>query len=322
MGKRRVDEESDSDIDVSSTDSETELESTQQQQQQQQEGATTIQETVDVDFDFFDLNPQIDFHATKNFLRQLFGDDNGEFNLSEIADLILRENSVGTSIKTEGMESDPFAILSVINLTNNLNVAVIKQLIEYILNKTKSKTEFNIILKKLLTNQNDTTRDRKFKTGLIISERFINMPVEVIPPMYKMLLQEMEKAEDAHENYEFDYFLIISRVYQLVDPVEREDEDHEKESNRKKKNKNKKKKLANNEPKPIEMDYFHLEDQILESNTQFKGIFEYNNENKQETDSRRVFTEYGIDPKLSLILIDKDNLAKSVIEMEQQFPPP
>ncbi|KAF6069453.1 p21-C-terminal region-binding family protein [Candida albicans] len=301
MGKRRVDEESDSDIDVSSTDSETELESTQQQQQQQ-EGATTIQETVDVDFDFFDLNPQIDFHATKNFLRQLFGDDNGEFNLSEIADLILRENSVGTSIKTEGMESDPFAILSVINLTNNLNVAVIKQLIEYILNKTKSKTEFNIILKKLLTNQNDTTRDRKFKTGLIISERFINMPVEVIPPMYKMLLQEMEKAEDAHENYEFDYFLIISRVYQLVDPVEREDEDHEKESN--------------------QMDYFHLEDQILELNTQFKGIFEYNNENKQETDSRRVFTEYGIDPKLSLILIDKDNLAKSVIEMEQQFPPP
>ena len=127
MGKRRVDEESDSDIDVSSTDSETELESTQQQQQ---EGATTIQETVDVDFDFFDLNPQIDFHATKNFLRQLFGDDNGEFNLSEIADLILGENYVGTSIKTEGMESDPFAILSVINLTNNLNVAVIKQLIE------------------------------------------------------------------------------------------------------------------------------------------------------------------------------------------------
>lgn len=104
--------------------------------------------------------------------------------------------------------------------------------------------------------------------------------------------------------------------------MEREDEDHEKESNRKKKNKNKKKKLANNEPKPIEMDYFHLEDQILELNTQFKGIFEYNNENKQETDSRRVFTEYGIDPKLSLILIDKDNLAKSVIEMEQQFPPP
>ena len=47
-----------------------------------------------------------------------------------------------------------------------------------------------------------------------------------------------------------------------------------------------------------------------------------NNENKQETDSRRVFTEYGIDPKLSLILIDKDNLAKSVIEIEQQFPPP
>ena len=60
---------------------------------------------------------------------------------------------MGTSIKTEGMESDPFAILSVINLTNNLNVAVIKQLIEYISNKTKSKTEFNIILK--IVNQSE-----------------------------------------------------------------------------------------------------------------------------------------------------------------------
>lgn len=314
MGKRRVDEESDSDIDVSSTDSETELDNAAVAGEGNDDDAAAMQETVDVDFDFFDLNPQVDFHAIKNFLRQLFGDDNGEFNLSEIADLILRENSVGTSIKTEGMESDPFAILSVINLTNNLHLAVIKQLIEYILNKTKSKIEFNIILKKLLTFGKQNNDKKNLKTGLIISERFINMPVEVIPPMYKMLLQEMEKAQDAHENYEFDYFLIISRVYQLVDPVEKEDNDEVSHK--------KKKKIANNEPKPIEMDYFHLEDQILESNTQFKGIFEYNNENKQETDSRRVFTEYGIDPKLSLILIDKDNLAKSVIEMEQQFPPP
>lgn len=70
------------------------------------------------------------------------------------------------------------------------------------------------------------------------------------------------------------------------------------------------------------MDYFHMEDQVLEEYANYKGVFEYSNENKQETDSRRVFTEYGIDPKLSLILIDKDNLAKAVIEMANQFPPP
>ncbi|KAL6450987.1 BCP1 Protein BCP1 [Candida maltosa Xu316] len=306
MGKRKVDNESDSDIDVSSTDSESEETPRQQQQGDDEE----MEETVDVDFDFFDLNPAVDFHATKNFLRQLFGDDNAEFNISEIADLILRENSIGTSIKTDGKESDPFALLSVINMTNNLTNPGIKKLVEYVLLKTKNKTEFNIMLKKLLTIGNTTNNTKKLKTGLIISERLINMPVEVIPPMYKMLLDEMEKAEDAHENYEFDYFLIISRVYQLVDPVEQADENK------------KKKKISTSEPKPIEMDYFHMEDQILEENANYRGVFEYNNENKQETDSRRVFTEYGIDPKLSLILIDKDSLAKSVIEMEQQFPPP
>ncbi|KAK6888438.1 Protein BCP1 [Candida tropicalis] len=317
MGKRKVEEESDSDIDVSSTDSETEEFVNQEEGQQQQQGQSNedeqMEETVDVDFDFFDLNPDVDFQATKNFLRQLFGDDSGEFNLSEIANLILTDHSIGTSIKTEGIESDPFALLSVINLSDNLTNVTIKKLVEYITTKTKNKTEFNIMLKKLLSIENTTKNSKKLKTGLIISERFINMPVEVIPPMYKMLLEEMEKAEESHELYEFDYFLIISRVYQLVDPVEQEEPES---------NKSKKKKISSSDPKPIEMDYFHMEDQVLEEYANYKGVFEYSNENKQETDSRRVFTEYGIDPKLSLILIDKDNLAKAVIEMANQFPPP
>ncbi|RCK63778.1 Protein BCP1 [Candida viswanathii] len=303
MAKRKVEEESDSDIDVSSTDSESEETPVQPQQDEEME------ETVNVDFDFFDLNPSVDFQATKNFLRQLLGDDSSEFNLSGLADLILTDHSVGTSIKTEGVESDPFALLSVVNLSANLTNPVVKKLVEYVLGKTKNKTEFNIMLKKLL----GVDEKKKLKTGLIVSERFINMPVEVVPPMYRMLLEEMEKAEDAHESYEFDYFLIISRVYQLVDPVEQEDPDS---------NKAKKKKISTSEPKAIEMDYFHMEDQVLEEYANYKGVFEYSNENKQETDSRRVFTEYGIDPKLSLILIDKDNLAKAVVEMANQFPAP
>ncbi|RCK63431.1 Protein BCP1 [Candida viswanathii] len=307
MAKRKVEEESDSDIDVSSTDSESEDTPVQQPPQPQQD--EEMEETVNVDFDFFDLNPSVDFQATKNFLRQLLGDDSGEFNLSGLADLILTDHSVGTSIKTEGVESDPFALLSVVNLSANLTNPVVKKLVEYVLGKTKNKTEFNIMLKKLL----GADEKKKVKTGLIVSERFINMPVEVVPPMYRMLLEEMEKAEDAHESYEFDYFLIISRVYQLVDPVEQGDPDS---------GKAKKKKISTSEPKAIEMDYFHMEDQVLEEHANYKGVFEYSNENKQETDSRRVFTEYGIDPKLSLILIDKDNLAKAVVEMANQFPAP
>ncbi|GME83165.1 unnamed protein product [[Candida] boidinii] len=202
MSKRRQEElnESDFDIDVSSTDEEVE-----NGEEQVEEN-----ETVDVDFDFFDLNPDIDFHATKNFLRQLFGDDSVTFSLSDFADMVLKDGHIGTTIKTDGKESDPFSILSVINLSENLESPSVKKLISYIFEKTSKKAQFNVLLRQLLSPKS------KFKTAWVISERLINMPVETVPPMYKMLIEEMEKAENGHENYDFDYYIIISRVYKLV----------------------------------------------------------------------------------------------------------
>ncbi|KAG5420780.1 BCP1 [Candida metapsilosis] len=308
MSKRQI--ESDSDIDVSSTDeSDTELD--QQKQQQNGDDDVEMQETVNVDFDFFDLNPDVDFHALKNFLRQLLGDDHSEFDTSGLADLILAKNAVGTTIKTEGQESDPYALLSVVSISDNLTQPSVKQLIEYVLGQTKNKLEFNITLKKLLSA--NASEGASPRVGLIVSERLINMPIEVVPPLYRMLSEEMQKADNANDRFNFDYYLIISKVYQLVDAVEKDDNDEDQSRGKKRKA---------NEQKSAEFDYFHLEDQILEANATYNGVFDYKNKSQQETDSRRVFTDYGIDPKLSIILIDKDNLANSVTEMAQQFPAP
>ncbi|KAK6463678.1 protein BCP1 [Scheffersomyces coipomensis] len=313
MSKRRVDEdevEEDSDIDLSSTDDENEEEVNEEGDE---EGDDEDEEVVNVDFDYFDLNPEVDFHATKTFLRQLFGDDEAKIDISGLADLLLKKGSAGTTIKTEGIESDPFALLSVINLNDNLTKPAIKSVLNYVYEKTSTQLQFNLFLKKLLST-GKTTKDstKQLKVGLIISERMINMPVEVVPPMYKMLLEEMEKAEDAHEKYEFDYFLIISKVYKLVHANIQDDDEDEG-------NKSKKKKKTNQEPQ-VEMDYFHYEDMILEDDCKFKGIYDYSTV-KQDTDSRRVFTDYGIDPKLSLIFLDKEQLAKSVPIMAEKFPP-
>lgn len=299
MSKRRVEEPEDSDIDVSSTDSESEEVQTGEGNEQGEE-----QEIVNVDFDFFDLNPEVDFHATKNFLRQLLGDDAIQFDISGITDLFLTKNSVGTTIKTDGKEGDPFALLSVINLTDNKTNSSLKPLIDYVLAKTTKDLEFNVMLKKLISSS------KQPKVGLIVSERIINMPVEVVPPMYRMLMEEMEKAEDAHEKYEFDYFLVISKVYEMVAANEDANDNDEQL---------KKKKKSGSQPQ-VEMDYFHYEDLVLEANSMYHGYYDYTNKS-QETDSRRVFTEYGIDPKLSVILIDKNSLAKSVPEMQEKFPP-
>lgn len=299
MSKRRIQDE-ESDIDVSSTD-ESDVET---------QDNDDMEEVINVDFDYFDLDPNVDFHATKTFLRQLFGDDASQFDISGLADLILSGNSVGTTIKTDGQNSDPFALLSVINVTENLAKPSVKAVTDYVLEKTKNQREFNLVLSKLLAPANPVKDESKqLKVGLIVSERMINMPVEVVPPMYKMLLEEMQKADDAHEKYEFDYFLVISKIYKMVESTIEQEDDGQK---------SKKKKASAN--KTEEFDYFHYEDIVLEENAKYHGHYSYT-EQRQETDSRRVFTEYGIDPRFSVMLLDKNGLQKSIPEMEAKFPP-
>lgn len=73
-------------------------------------------ELVNVEFEWFDPNPNVDFHGLKTLLRQLLDADAELFDVSALADLILSQPTLGSTVKVEGMETDPYAFLSVINL--------------------------------------------------------------------------------------------------------------------------------------------------------------------------------------------------------------
>lgn len=77
-------------------------------------------EIVDVDFEFKDP-VEIDFHAIKNLLRNLFDSDADNFHLSHLSDMILdTKKHYGTTIKVDqGENADPYAIFSVLDLTSN-----------------------------------------------------------------------------------------------------------------------------------------------------------------------------------------------------------
>jgi protein BCP1 len=70
---------------------------------------------VNVDFEWFDPQP-IDFHGLKNLLRQLFDNDAQIFDMSALADLILSQPTLGSTVKVDGHESDPYAFLTILNL--------------------------------------------------------------------------------------------------------------------------------------------------------------------------------------------------------------
>ena len=71
---------------------------------------------VNVDFEWFDPQPAVDFHGLKNLLRQLFDADAQIFDMSALADLILSQPTLGSTVKVDGNESDPYAFLTVLNL--------------------------------------------------------------------------------------------------------------------------------------------------------------------------------------------------------------
>jgi protein BCP1 len=71
---------------------------------------------VNVDFEWFDPQPAVDFHGIKTLLRQLFETDAQLFDLSALTDLILSQPLLGSTVKVDGNETDPFAFLTVLNL--------------------------------------------------------------------------------------------------------------------------------------------------------------------------------------------------------------
>ena len=74
---------------------------------------------LDVEFEWFDPQPRHDFHGLKTLLRQLLDVDGQLIDLSALTDLILAQPLLGSTVKVEGNETDPYAFLTIINLNEH-----------------------------------------------------------------------------------------------------------------------------------------------------------------------------------------------------------
>ena len=133
-----------------------------------------------------------------------------------------------------------------------------------------------------------TSRSR---IGLILTERLINIPSEVVPPMYKMLLEEISWAIEDKEPYNFTHYLVFSKIYREVISVLDEDSTP----------RSKKQKKAGRKGSS-EVFYFHPEDEVLHKYSVVFGSFEYSN-GTGGSDAKSTFNDLGIKPEGHLILI-------------------
>lgn len=150
------------------------------------------------------------------------------------------------------------------------------------------------------------------KVGLILTERWVNIATELIPPMYRMLLEEISWAVAEREPYTFSHYLIMSKTYLAIPSLLNE------ETNRPKK------KMKPKATKGIDeghtMYYFHPEDEVLERHATLFGGFDYVKPSAEgESDSKSTFHDFGIKQRGHLILIEAAKFEAAVKEMEAEF---
>lgn len=254
---------------------------------------------INVDFEFFDLNPNVDFHALNTLMKQLMGPDAINFELGALADLLL-SGPIGSTVKVDAEESDPYAFLTVINMNENRDHTQVKLLAEYLLSKSKKDEKCYKLLHKLLSEE------AKGQTGLLLSERLINMPVEVSPPLYRILSEEIASKASSEPSYAFGHYILWSKSYtEIASKLDEEDD--------------RPKKKGKSEKIKKEVFYFHSEDEILIKHASHRVQFQYSHENP-ESDSKRAFHDFGIKPTGELMIFTKEQLGKAVEELQSAFP--
>ncbi|KAI0344208.1 hypothetical protein BDW22DRAFT_1355537 [Trametopsis cervina] len=167
---------------------------------------------IDVEFDFFDPNPDVDYLAVKRLANQLWQGDAESMQLQDLADLVLSQPQVGTTVKCDGKESDPYAFLTVINIHVHQSRPFVKALVEFVLQKSTGNKAFHETLKSLLGTQGLQSQAH---VGFVFSERLVNMPVQIMPVMYKMLAEEMQWAVDDNAPFRFTHYIFLSQIYKL-----------------------------------------------------------------------------------------------------------
>ncbi|KAL0446760.1 UNVERIFIED_CONTAM: protein BCCIP [Sesamum latifolium] len=138
---------------------------------------------VQADFVFFDPKPG-DFHGVKVLLQTYL--DNKLWDLSGFVDLIL------------GQPTDNKCII---------------ELKDYLLNVCEDMD----VIPKLRNLVGEHAKD----VGLVVSQRVVNLPPQLLPPLYDALFDEIEWATEDEPTVElqnffrFKYYLIMSKIYKV-----------------------------------------------------------------------------------------------------------
>ncbi|KAJ1333366.1 protein BCP1 [Microdochium nivale] len=298
-------------------------------------------DTVNVEFEWFNFDADIDFHGVKALLRQLLDVDAALHDISALADLVVSESTIGSTVKVDGKETDPYAMLTAINLrergAGSNKKPVVEELVRYLADKAASSDGLSgSVLPDLLqsqiapssTEQGGSGSSGEATVGLVLAERLINMPAEISPPMYRMVIDEIADAVEDKEPFEFTHYLVLSKTYHEIESELGNGEDmviEEEDGGRASAGGRKKKRNRREEPAASSADttwYFHPEDEVLQRHALAHGSYNFTKHDENIADSKRAFQDMGIRPQGHMILIEAAKFPDAVKAISDYISPP
>ncbi|KAL0109710.1 hypothetical protein PUN28_014619 [Cardiocondyla obscurior] len=181
------------------------------------------EQEMEFQVDFEGRNPQDpDYHGIKTLLQQLFL--KAHIDLGGLTDLIISQNYVGSVVKqSEDMDdsdddenndnvNEVFGITTVINVSDKQNVLCIQQLRDLLkqLADEHAPDSVNAMIKNIL--ENDSAQ-----LGLLINERFVNIPAKISVPLFENLISELKRASSKNMPFNFSYYILICKLYKTED---------------------------------------------------------------------------------------------------------
>ncbi|XP_054784198.1 protein BCCIP homolog isoform X2 [Prosopis cineraria] len=177
--------------------------------EQSESSSEEFEDVVQADFSFFDPKPG-DFHGVKNLLQTYL--DDKQWDLSGFVDLILGQATVGTVVKVEDDEDEGlFAVVTALNLWRYREQKCIVELKDFLLKECKEEGTFDQ-LKLILGEQ-------AHDVGLLVSQRVVNLPLQLLPHLYDALFDEVswatedEPTEELRNSFKFTHYIIYSKIY-------------------------------------------------------------------------------------------------------------
>ncbi|XP_004446739.2 BRCA2 and CDKN1A-interacting protein [Dasypus novemcinctus] len=176
-----------------------------------------VDEEVNIEFEAYSISDN-DYDGIKKLLHQLFL--KAPVNTAELTNLLVQQNHIGSVIKQTDVSEDSdddvevdedeiFGFISLLNLTERKGTQCAEQIKELILSFCEKNCEKSMVeqLDKLL---NDTTKP----VGLLLSERFINVPPQIALPMHQQLQKELAEAHKMNKPCgKCCFYLMISKTF-------------------------------------------------------------------------------------------------------------